>query len=593
VQEFFDNAAVKKLQCKTLLDLALVLPASYEDRRLATHFENGKTQTFAVKVLQSINQNQNLKITFFLPALNQKIFSTIFHPKPFHYKIFSVGKEMYVSAKVGLFNGFFQLTQPKVVTSVGKIEPIYKEPKIRQDSIKAVIKKYITPQNLKDARLYEDEIETLMGLHFPNSVPDFEDARTLAVLKTVEIFNHMQKLRGKRSNYPALKRLNGDLQPFLQKLPFRLTDEQNAAIAQIQKDLNSDVAAKRMVVGDVGSGKTMAILAAAQIAYPHKTILMAPTSILANQLYEEARKYLQFDVALLTSAKTLGDYEKANFVVATHAILYKENLQTPFLVMVDEQHRFGVKQRHKLTKLTQTGQKKPHFLQFSATPIPRTQAMIDAQMVDISLITSTPFKKDITSKIIKANDFADLTKHIKSEIAANRQVLIIYPLVNESENFNYQSLEEGQHFWKKNFTNVYVTHGKDKNKDSVLESFKEKGDILLATTVVEVGISLPRLSTIVIVGAENLGLATLHQLRGRVSRNGLKGYCFLFTKSNKTQRLEQFCKTTNGFEIARLDLKFRKSGDLIDGKMQSGNQFRWIDLSEDEDIIRKVQQRIT
>lgn len=593
MEGFLDEAVVKKLHLKTLLDLALLLPKSYEDRTLAPAIEAGKTQTFEVTVKSIQKHNQNLKVAFFLPAFHQVLYSTIFHPKPFHYKIFQVGTHCFITAKVGLFNGFFQLAQPKVITNVGVIEPIYKEPKVRQDSLKVLIKKYITKQNLRESGLNEQESETLLKIHFPIEVIDFEKPNILGVLKRVEIYNHLQKLSGKRVDYPAIGALKGDLTPFLQKLPFELTDEQKKVIDEIKNDLSLCKAAKRMIVGDVGSGKTMTILAAAQIASPHKTLLMAPTSILAAQLYEEACKYLDFEVALLTSKNSIGDYTKASFVIATHAILYKDDIQIPSLVMIDEQHRFGVLQRQKLTHFVQDKKKKPHFLQFSATPIPRTQAMIDSQMIDISLITTTPFQKDITTSVINPQHFSDLMQHIKNEIAQKHQVLIIYPLVNESENFNYQSIDESKDYWLQRFENVYITHGKDKQKEQVLQEFKDKGDILLATTVVEVGISLPRLSTIVIVGAENMGLASLHQLRGRVSRTGLKGYCFLFTKSQNSKRLEMFSQTTNGFDIARLDLKFRKGGDLIDGKTQSGAQFRWIDMSEDEEIIQQIKDKIS
>ncbi|MGM0622989.1 MAG: ATP-dependent DNA helicase RecG [Campylobacterota bacterium] len=592
MQGFHEEVVVQKLQLKTLLDLALTVPRSYEDRRLATAFESDTIQTFAVKVLGIQNQNQTLKISFYLKDFDQNINATLFHPKPFHYKAFASGSELFVMAKTGLFNGFFQLTQPKIVTKVGGIEPIYKEPKIKQVSLKAVIKKYLTQQNLAACRLNKEEIAQLLAIHFPKKSIDFEDSSVLRVLKSVEALNHMQKLRGKKREYAAIRRLNGELSAFLQKLPFTLTQQQQTAIEDIKKDLNANIAAKRMIVGDVGSGKTMTILAAAQLAYPHKTILMAPTSILAKQLFEEASKYLDFDIALVSASKNIGDYKTASFVIGTHALLYKDDLPAPSLVMVDEQHRFGVKQRHKLNTLMQNSTQRPHFLQFSATPIPRTQAMIDSNMIDISLITTTPFKKDITTSVIGISGFKTLLEHIKSEIAKTHQVLIIYPLVNESENFNYQSLEEGKDFWLQRFQNVFVTHGKDKEKDSVLQEFAQSGDILLATTVVEVGISLPRLTTIVIVGAENMGLATLHQLRGRVSRNGLKGYCYLFTKSKKSERLERFCQTDNGFDIAKLDLAFRKGGDLIEGKAQSGAQFRWLDMAEDEDIIKAVQARI-
>ena len=156
----------------------------------------------------------------------------------------------------------------------------------------------------------------------------------------------------------------------------------------------------------------------------------------------------------------------------------------------------------------------------------------------------------------------------------------------------YQSIEEARSYWEKHFQNVYVTHGKDKEKEAILETFRDSGDILLATTVVEVGISLPRLTTVVIVGAERLGLATLHQLRGRVSRNGLKGWCYLYTNQSKSDRLEAFIETDNGFDIAALDLKFRKSGDLLKGSIQSGKKFMWADLAEDEAIVAEVKKAL-
>jgi len=192
--------------------------------------------------------------------------------------------------------------------------------------------------------------------------------------------------------------------------------------------------------------------------------------------------------------------------------------------------------------------------------------------------------------VIHKQDFKMLLEHIKEEISNDRQVLLVYPLVNESEMMEYQSIDEARSYWEKNFTGVYVTHGKDKEKEQVLLEFREQGSILIATTVVEVGISLPRLSTVVIVGAERLGLSTLHQLRGRVSRTGLKGYCFLYTNKEKSERLEEFCKTTSGFDIANLDLKYRKSGDLLKGKNQSGKSFVWVDFGEDEDIVREVKE---
>jgi len=260
--------------------------------------------------------------------------------------------------------------------------------------------------------------------------------------------------------------------------------------------------------------------------------------------------------------------------------------------MVDEQHRFGTKQRAMLEAMMAKEEQKPHYLQFSATPIPRTQAMMQSELIDVSLITSTPFEKDITSRVVSKEDFGEILENIKDEIAQEHQVLIVYPLVEESSEIPYQSLDEGRGFWEKRFENVYVTHGKDKNKEEVLHEFRDKGDILLATTVVEVGISLPRLTLIVIVGAERLGLATLHQLRGRVGRLGLKSWCYLFTNNKKNSRLEAFTQTQSGFEIAKLDLQFRNSGDILDGTIQSGMQFKWLNLAEDEYLIQIAKERL-
>lgn len=231
-----------------------------------------------------------------------------------------------------------------------------------------------------------------------------------------------------------------------------------------------------------------------------------------------------------------------------------------------------------------------NLLNLRALPNDESEKLLKDAHIDVSLITSTPFEKDITSKVIHKSDFSALLLHVREEIAKNNQVLLVYPLVEQSEFLEYQSIDEARGYWEKNFKNVYVTHGKDKEKEAVLLEFREKGSLLIATTVVEVGISLPRLTTVVIVGAERLGLSTLHQLRGRVSRTGLKGYCYLYTNQKTSDRLERFVDTKSGFDIANLDLKFRKSGDLLKGSNQSGSQFKWVDLAEDAEIVKSVKR---
>ena len=589
----------KKLKIYSLLDLALIVPASYNDTTLSTTLELGKTNTLEAKVIESSVYGGKLRVTFLLTQSGRRLSSTFFRVTPYHHKLFEVGSSHYIQGKLTEYKGYLQMPQPRSVKQIGKITPKYKTV-LKESEIASLMEVYVTEKNLFNEGLDSKEVATLMRIHFPKSMEEVHEkgafkTEIVEVLKFIEAFNHLKKLRGKRVDFPAIRALNGDIAPFVAALPFSLTDEQNSVIAQIQKDLaREDKAAKRMIVGDVGSGKTMVILASVMMALPYKSILMAPTSLLALQLYEEGCKHLpkSVNIALVMQGKDEGDYREADFIIGTHALLFKEDLPKASLVMVDEQHRFGTKQRQSLETLVSGEEKKPHFLQFSATPIPRTQAMMESELLDVSLITTTPFEREVLTQTIGREDFPDLLQHIEEEIVQKHQVLIIYPLVEESTEVPYQSLDESRGFWEKKFENVYVTHGKDKQKEEVLLAFREHGNILLATTVVEVGISLPRLTLIVIVGAERLGLATLHQLRGRVGRNGLKSWCYLFSNTKENFRLEQFSKTTNGFDIAKLDLKFRDSGDILDGTIQSGQRFKWLDMAEDEAIVSYAKQRV-
>ena len=587
------KALFQKLKLISLLDLALLIPSSYNNTTLSKEIILGEVHTFEAEVKEVSNINGKLRILFWLPTFSQHLSSMLFRVTPYHHQLFTLGSKHYIQGKVEEYKSYLQMNQAKSVKRIGEITPKYATT-VKESSIRSLVECYVTEHSLKNEGLDEKEVSTLMGLHFPTTQQQIENYDR-EVLKFVEAFNHMKKLKGKREDFPALEALNGELIPFFKDLPFQLTKEQQAVIYEVQQDLKrDDKAAKRLIIGDVGSGKTMVILAAAVMAYPKKSILMAPTSLLAIQLYEEATKHLpkNMNIALVMQGKNEGDYLEADFVIGTHALLYKEDLPKASLVMVDEQHRFGTKQRALLEAMMANEEKKPHYLQFSATPIPRTQAMMQSELIDVSLITSTPFDKDITTRVIGKENFPELLEDIKDEIAQEHQVLIVYPLVEESTEIPYQSLDEGRSFWEKKFANVYVTHGKDKKKEKVLHEFREKGDILLATTVVEVGISLPRLTLIVIVGAERLGLATLHQLRGRVGRLGLKSWCYLFTNNKKNDRLKSFTQTESGFEIAKLDLKFRNSGDILDGTIQSGMQFKWLNLAEDEHIVQVAKERV-
>ncbi len=588
------DAKFKKLGINSFLELALIIPSSYEDLIIHGSLTEHKAQVIDATVESVFRAPNSIQITLFAHNFGHTIQGVLFRPKPYMLHQFKVGERDCYYGVIECKMGHCSMSMPKKVSNTGAVVPKYKCG-LRSDVMHRLVQNHLTYESLASEGLNEKIINPILKLHNPvdiNISSKELDADTLYALKYIELFSYMKQLSFKRRYFNSLYRCKNDYKQWMDTLPFKLTIEQIDAIEDIKQDLLKGVSAKRMIVGDVGCGKTMVILASAIMMFPYRSILMAPTTILANQLYEEAVKFLpNMKITLVTNKSKKIDLSEFDFIIGTHALLYRD-LPNAGLVMVDEQHRFGTAQRNILEKLVSSGDKKPHYLQFSATPIPRTQAMIETAHIDVSLITSTPFKKDITSMVIYKNDFKHLVVHIKKEISKGNQVLLVYPLVEQSEMLDYQSIDEARGYWEKNFKNVYVTHGKDKEKEQVLLDFSKKGDILIATTVVEVGISLPRLSTVVIVGAERLGLSTLHQLRGRVSRTGLKGYCYLYTKQEKSERLDRFCHTTSGFDIAKLDLKFRKSGDLLKGSNQSGSQFKWVDLAEDEEVVESVKKEL-
>lgn len=594
-----DTKYFKKLGISSFTELALLVPKTYENNFISNTPDFNQDNCIEVEVLSTHRSPKALSIKFFSKSWNEKINAIVFRPSAYHSKVFRVGESLHVKGKIVWSNGYIQMQQPKILKEINTLKAKYKTA-LPNATIQRLMARYLNEQNLKKEDLDEKSIKNLLLLHFPTLpfVNDFfqngYSKDIIQTLKFVEIYAYLKALGKKNIKYKAKSSLNSDISSFLENLPFKLTNDQQKSIEEISADFVSGFAAKRLIMGDVGCGKTMVILASVMRAYPKRAVLMVPTTVLANQIYEEAKRFLPLHVKtalVVQKSKKDEDLTKFDFIIGTHALLFRE-LPKFDLVMVDEQHRFGTAQRALISNLAKDGDKRAHFLQFSATPIPRTLSMMHSSLVDFSYIKELPFKKDIDTHIIGRSKFSQLIKHLKDEIAKGHQAIIVYPLVEESEVIDYQSIEEGRGFWEKNFKNVYVTFGKDKNKEETLKEFAKNGDILVSTTVIEVGISLPKLTTIVLVAPERLGLASLHQLRGRVSRNGLKGYCYLYTNLQNSKRLEDFCKTNSGFDIAELDLKYREGGDMLKGVFQSGKNFEWFEISEDEEILKNAKEHM-
>ncbi len=396
---------------------------------------------------------------------------------------------------------------------------------------------------------------------------------------------------------------------YRQCLPFELTGAQKRVIKEIRADVNTGRQMNRLVQGDVGSGKTLVALMSMLIALDNgaQACLMAPTEILANQHYETISKMVEpigISVRLLTgstrSKARQEIHEKLEdgtlqILIGTHAVI-EDNVKFRNLgfVVIDEQHRFGVAQR---ARLWQKNLIPPHVLVMTATPIPRTLAMTVYGDLDVSVIDELPPGRKPVTTVLRYNEQREqLYKFVHQQIVAGRQIYIVYPLIEENEKLDLRSLEEGYEMICETFphSNVAFVHGKmkPKEKDYQMELFvSHKADILVATTVIEVGVNVPNASVMIIENAERFGLSQLHQLRGRVGRGADQSYCVLMSKYNiakdTRERLKIMTSTTDGFEIAEADMRMRGPGD-IEGTMQSGIPFdlHIANLATDGQIIQ-------
>lgn len=471
----------------------------------------------------------------------------------------------------------------------------------------------LTPAVINRAKVI-DLSSALKGIHFPESTRQLNDAQFR--LKFEELFFiQLNILRYTKQRQAKLKgvvftRVGEIFHHFYEhNLPFTLTNAQKRVVKEIRKDMGCGKQMNRLVQGDVGSGKTLVALLCMLIALDNgfQACLMAPTEILANQHYETIREFLKgmdVNVRLLTGSTKKKErnelfpaLEKGEIqiLIGTHALIEDTvNFHRLGLVVIDEQHRFGVAQRAKLwTKATEV----PHILVMTATPIPRTLAMTLYGDLDVSVIDELPpGRKPIQTEHRYDNKRASLYKFLESEITKGRQVYIVYPLIEENEKLDYKNLESGFETMKEVFPqfNVSMVHGRMKpaEKDFEMQKFASgESQILLATTVIEVGVNVPNASVMVIESAERFGLSQLHQLRGRVGRGAEQSYCILISShklSNDTRkRLEIMVNSTDGFEIAEADLKLRGPGDL-EGTQQSGLpvSLKIADLASDGQVLQ-------
>jgi ATP-dependent DNA helicase RecG len=393
-------------------------------------------------------------------------------------------------------------------------------------------------------------------------------------------------------------------------LPFDLTNAQKRVLKEIRNDLGSNAQMNRLLQGDVGSGKTIVALMCMLLAKDNgfQSCLMAPTEILANQHFNgitELAKQLNINIKILTGSTKTADRKiihealengTLDILIGTHALLEdKVQFHNLGLAIIDEQHRFGVEQRSKLWKKNDVP---PHVLVMTATPIPRTLAMSLYGDLDISVIDELPpGRKPIQTVHRYDSNRLKVWKFLKDEIAKGRQVYIVYPLIQESEKMDYKDLMDGYESISRDFPlpqySISIVHGKMKpaDKDEEMRRFSEgKTNIMVATTVIEVGVNVPNASVMVIESAERFGLSQLHQLRGRVGRGAEQSYCILMTShklSNDSKiRMETMVRTNDGFEISEVDLKLRGPGDIM-GKQQSGVlNLQIADLVKDKDILQ-------
>jgi len=538
--------------------------------------------------------------------------TVVWFNQPFLIKTLYPGRTVSLSGKVGFFGRKPCLTSPdyEVLSNedtptvhTGRLVPIYPETsglssKWMRTLIRAAFKDsgLELNDNLPKDTLGKHKLvglkEAIEKVHFPENLDEAQKGRKRLAfneLLSLELTSLRRKIDWKKhavANKLTINKLT--INKFVESLPFKLTDSQKQAATEILDDLAKSIPMNRLLEGDVGSGKTVvaAIGAFAAFANGYQTVIMAPTQILAEQHYVTLKKLLEpfsVRISLLTSEVKKVEIGRSDIFVGTHSLIHnKIGFDKVALVVIDEQHRFGVEQRAHLIKKSGKKSVAPHVLTMTATPIPRTIALTTYGDLDLSVLTELPAGRlKIVTWVVPSQKRNDAYKWIESQVLSLKsQVFVICPLIEESEEETMEGVKAATVEFNKlksvlKNLKLGLLHGRmnAKEKDIVLGDFRSRRiDILVSTPVVEVGIDIPNATIMVIEAAERFGLAQLHQLRGRVGRGDAKSYCLLFSNfhsGNAFRRLKAMETMHSGFELAELDLKMRGPGEIF-GTAQHG-----------------------
>lgn len=621
----------------TLSDALSYFPREYEDRttlKRISELTDGEECSIKASLVSEVAESRprkNLRITKALVTDGSAFLSLTWFNQSYIKTSLSVGEEYIFFGKVKRSGIRMEMQSPvmekveKQGKSTGRILPVYPLTKgISQTHVRNLVENALTaargkyvevlPSALRQAYKLCEINFSYEQIHFPKSFENMEEARKRLVFEELLLLQlGLFKMKGASSRQKGLRFGAVEMEPLMEQLSFTLTPAQKRVIEEIEADMASDKRMNRLVQGDVGSGKTiiavMALYKAVKNGY--QGAFMVPTEILAEQHYQSVAplfEKLGVSVRLLTGSmkkkakeevKQLSQSGLVDILIGTHAVLEDDTTFANLgLVVTDEQHRFGVRQRARLSVKGEN----PDLLVMTATPIPRTLSLVLYGDLDVSVIdTLPPNRKPIKTYAVDESMRQRIYDFIRKQVAEGRQAYIVCPLVEDSEEIEAESaqgLAERIRDQELAGLDVGLIHGKMKGgeKEAVMRAFVNgQMDVLVSTTVIEVGVNVPNATLMVIENAERFGLAQLHQLRGRVGRGAHQSYCVLFNQSKSAisqQRMDIMVQSNDGFVISEKDLELRGPGDVFGVRQHGLPEFRIANLYRDMDILKDVQEAV-